>query len=148
MLIAVLIALALVLVTFYIHFVTLKSLCTFVPYSNIANYNQVFFIVLALFIAHIFEISIYALTYEVTIEYLSLGSIQGGNISSFMEYLYYSIVMYTSLGLGETYPVGHIRFITGIEALNGLLLITWSASFTFLAMKRTWPWGESFSQKD
>ena len=56
--------------------------------------------------------------------------------------MYYSIVTYTSLGLGDVYPVGHIRFITGIEVLNGLMLITWSASFTFIAMKRLWPWNE------
>jgi len=36
--------------------------------------------------------------------------------------------------------LGHIRFITAVEALNGFLLITWSASFTFLAMGRLWPW--------
>ena len=27
----------------------------------------------------------------------------------------------------------------GVEALNGLLLIGWSASFTYLAMERYWP---------
>ena len=29
--------------------------------------------------------------------------------------------------------------IAGVEALNGLLLIGWSASFTYLAMERYWP---------
>jgi hypothetical protein len=31
-----------------------------------------------------------------------------------------------------------MRLITGIEALNGLLLIGWSASFTYLAMQKFW----------
>ena len=44
------------------------------------------------------------------------------------------------VGLGDIEPQGHIRFITAVEALNGFLLITWSASFTFLAMGRLWPW--------
>ncbi len=33
---------------------------------------------------------------------------------------------------------GPIRFIGGTMALTGLVLITWSASFTFLEMERFW----------
>lgn len=36
-------------------------------------------------------------------------------------------------------PTSHTRMIAGVEALNGLLLIGWSASFTYLAMERYWP---------
>jgi hypothetical protein len=61
-------------------------------------------------------------------------------IDDAMSYLYYSGVIYTTLGLGDIQPEGHIRFITAMEALNGFLLITWSASFTFLAMGRLWTW--------
>ena len=31
-----------------------------------------------------------------------------------------------------------MRLLTGIEALNGLVLIGWSASFTYLAMEEFW----------
>jgi hypothetical protein len=37
------------------------------------------------------------------------------------------------------YPVGKMRLIAGIEALTGLLMIGWSASFTYLQMSRNWP---------
>tara|TARA_A100001391_G_C5002044_1_gene261035 strand:- start:825 stop:959 length:135 start_codon:yes stop_codon:yes gene_type:complete len=33
-----------------------------------------------------------------------------------------------------------------MEALNGFFLITWSASFTFLAMGRLWPWNNQCGQ--
>jgi hypothetical protein len=33
---------------------------------------------------------------------------------------------------------GYLRYLTGIEALLGLLLITWSASFLFLEMQKYW----------
>ena len=56
-----------------------------------------------------------------------------------MDYFYYSAVMYTSLGLGDVFPTGHLRFMSGIEALNGLMMIGWSTSFTFLAMRNYWP---------
>ena len=72
---------------------------------------------------------------------LELGFFKGAPIGEAMNYLYYSGVIFTTLGLGDIQPVGHIRFITAIEALNGFFLITWSASFTFLAMGRLWPWG-------
>jgi hypothetical protein len=35
-------------------------------------------------------------------------------------------------------PVGPIRLLAGLEALNGLLLIGWSASYTYIAMERFW----------
>jgi hypothetical protein len=45
---------------------------------------------------------------------------------------------YTSLGYGDVVPRGDVRLLAGIEALNGLLLIGWSVSYTFIAMERFW----------
>jgi hypothetical protein len=70
---------------------------------------------------------------------LGLGTFEGAVVTDAMSYLYYSGVIYTTLGLGDIEPQGHIRIIAAMEALNGFLLITWSASFTFLAMGRLWP---------
>lgn len=70
---------------------------------------------------------------------LSVGALDGRHGGSFMDYFYYSTVMYTSLGLGDVLLSGHLRLFSGIEALNGLVLIGWSTSFTFLAMRRFWP---------
>ena len=44
--------------------------------------------------------------------------------------------MYTTVGFGDIAPLGPVRLLVGIEALAGLVLITWSASFTFLIMQR------------
>lgn len=79
---------------------------------------------------------------------LHLGVFEGAAVESVMSYLYYSGVVYTTLGLGDVQPLGHIRFITAIEALNGLVLITWSASFTFLVMGRLWPWPNQCSEQE
>lgn len=148
MIIALVLALVLVLITFYIHLLSLRLLNIKLPHTRISNYNQILLIVIALFVAHMVEISIYAVTYEICIKYLKIGSLHGDNVSMYMEYLYYSLVTYTSLGIGDIYPEGHIRFITGIEALNGLMLITWSASFTFIAMKKLWPWQNACKTED
>lgn len=46
-----------------------------------------------------------------------------------MDYLYFSLVDYNTLGLGGIYPTGHLRFPAGVEAVNGFLLISCSATF-------------------
>ena len=69
-----------------------------------------------------------------------LGGFGGLGVTDWLGYFYFSIVSYTSLGLGDVFPTGHLRFITGVEALNGLLLIAWSGSFIYIAMGKLWPW--------
>jgi len=61
-----------------------------------------------------------------------------GSTGGLLESVYFSSVVYTTLGLGDMVPHGAIRFMAGTEALTGFLLITWSASFTFLEMQRFW----------
>jgi len=52
--------------------------------------------------------------------------------------MYFSAETYTSLGFGDMTPIGPIRLIAAVEALNGLLLIGWSASFTYISMEKFW----------
>ena len=140
MIIAILLAFTLVCSTFLFHYRVLLWLGSRAPRFGLSTQAQVFVIVIALFLAHIAEIGIYALVYGVSISHLGLGAFEGAVVVDSMSYLYYSGVIYTTLGLGDIEPQGHIRFITAMEALNGFLLITWSASFTFLAMGHLWPW--------
>ena len=43
------------------------------------------------------------------------------------------------MGYGDIVATGPIRYLTGMEALTGFVLITWSASFLFLEMQKYWP---------
>ncbi len=45
------------------------------------------------------------------------------------------------MGFGDIVPTGPLRFVCGVEALNGLLLIGWSASFTYVFMEHFWKIG-------
>ena len=45
---------------------------------------------------------------------------------------------YTTVGWGDLSSIGPLRILAGAEALLGFMLITWSASFTYLVMARTW----------
>lgn len=143
MIFAIVLAFSLVAVTFTFHYRVLLWLGLNTPKMNLPTQTQVLVIIVVLFLTHIVEIGFYAITYSWSVSSLKLGMFQGAPVGDAMSYLYYSGVIYTTLGLGDILPEGHIRFITAMEALNGFLLITWSASFTFLAMGRLWPWDNS-----
>lgn len=93
-----------------------------------------------LFTAHIAEIALYGGTYALAEHAFLLGGFAGEPIAAPLDYFYFSATAYTSLGIGDIFPTGHIRFLTGVEALNGLLLVAWSASFLFMLMNRIWEW--------
>ncbi len=84
--------------------------------------------------------AVYAGAYALASGALALGDFCGRTIADPLDYFYFSIASYTSLGLGDVFPSGHFRFITGVEALNGLLLIAWSGSFIYIFMGHLWPW--------
>ena len=73
--------------------------------------------------------------------YTSLGRIVGQdrtygvNVESFFDCLYFSAATYTSLGLGDLVPTHDMRMLVGAEVLNGLVMIGWTISFTYLTMK-------------
>ena len=102
---------------------------------------KIFFIIMAIFVAHTFAVWAYGAVYYL-LSKLELGELvrvdSGRHINSFMEYVYYSAVTYSSLGLGDVIPRKEIRFLTGVEVLNGLVLIGWSASYTYLSMEKFW----------
>jgi len=103
-------------------------------------FNRVLLAVLILFIAHFGGIVIYAAGFGVGHQILNLGSFSGEGVETMLDYFYFSAVSYTSLGLGDIFPKDHLRLITGVEALNGLLLIAWSGAFLFSMMNRLWDW--------
>jgi hypothetical protein len=67
-----------------------------------------------------------------------MGKLEGNTTDSFMDCIYFSLTSYTSLGFGDIAPTGWIRFLAGMEALTGLVLIAWTASFMFLEMQKHW----------
>ncbi len=129
----------LVLLTVLIHYEVLRLASILLPRLTIPPRTRMFFVIIAAFFAHTVEVWLYAFAYYIFVNYLGLGHFEGLPVTTFMEYLYYSTVTYTSLGLGDIYPVGGLRLVSGVEALNGLVLIGWSASFTYLSMQEFWP---------
>lgn len=94
--------------------------------------------VLILLAVHLIEAAIFAFAYRLVflIHPTDAGILDGAYDGSFGDTLYFSLSVYTTVGFGDIAPVGPVRLLVGIEALAGLVLITWSASFTFLMMQR------------
>ena len=90
-----------------------------------------------LFALHTIEVWLYALAY-LAMAHFELGRFSGEFAGTLQDYVYFSATSYTSLGLGDVYPHGATRLVTGVEALNGLVLIGWSASYSYLVMERLW----------
>lgn len=94
--------------------------------------------ILSIVALHNLEILVFAVGYYLLLAQPVFGELLGAEASSFVDCGYYSAVVFTTLGLGDVVPRGAIRLLTGSEALTGFVLITWSASFTFLEMQRFW----------
>ena len=95
-------------------------------------------VMLGLFLAHVVEIWVYAAGYYLADQWLALGTLSQAS-GNWFDYAYYSAMVYTTVGFGDIVPEGALRMMTMSEALSGLSLITWSASFAFLEMRRLWP---------
>jgi hypothetical protein len=93
-----------------------------------------------LMVTHVLQVGVFAVGIELL--YLwhgdELGELTGAFERDALSLWYFSASVFTTVGFGDITPVGPIRILVGLEAIAGLVLITWSASFTFLGMQRTW----------
>jgi hypothetical protein len=81
---------------------------------------------------------VFGSAFYVLTSYEGFGALIAPYGMGFLDSIYFSAVCYSTLGLGDVVPTGAIRFVAGVESLTGFVLITWSASFTFLEMERFW----------
>lgn len=67
-----------------------------------------------------------------------LSALQQPTPLKLLDAVYLSSITYTTVGYGDLVPHGALRLLMASEALTGLMMITWSASFTYLEMERYW----------
>jgi hypothetical protein len=108
------------------------------PRLKVRHRFRIVFGVIAALMAHAIEIWIFAAVMYLMHHAEGWGSLAGDFDGSLAACVYYSFASYTTLGLGDIAPLGEIRFVTGLESLTGLVLITWTASFLYLEMTRYW----------
>ena len=128
MTVAIAVCALLVVVTTAIHYEVLRGLSTGLPALRVPSRGKLLLVIFATFLAHAVEITLYA---------VAIHTLDPAHFSLSTSF-YFSAETYTSLGYGDVVPIGDLRLLAGVEALNGLLLIGWSASYTYIAMERFW----------
>ncbi|MBA2547321.1 MAG: two pore domain potassium channel family protein [Burkholderiaceae bacterium] len=127
----------LIALTTLIHYEILRGVHMALPRLKIPARTKLLVVIFAAFFAHALEIGLYTVTIFGLIRYMDAGTLSGGE-TTLLDCLYFSAETFTSLGLGDIAPTGPVRLVAGTEALNGLLLIAWSASYTYLSMEKFW----------
>jgi hypothetical protein len=128
----------LLVATTFIHYEVLRLLTAGLPFLRIPPRLQLIFVILGAFGAHFLEILLYGAAYYVLATWFDIGNMGQTGPLHFSRCLYFSAETYTTLGYGDVLPHGDLRLLAGLEALNGMLLIGWTASYTFLSMERFW----------
>ncbi len=143
---AIVVCALLVVATTVVHYEVLRALNQRLPLLAIPHRAKLVVVILAAFLAHVVEMALYGGALYILVAWLDTGGLVGSAGFSLANCMYFSAETYTSLGFGDLTPVGPLRLLAGAEALNGLLLIGWSASFTYIAMERFWNTGTSPQQ--
>ena len=133
-----LISLLLVATTIAVHYEVLRFTSQRVSHLRIFPRMRIIMILVAALASHLTQIMFYALTYLLLEDLGGFGTIGGERGHDFEDVFYFSITSYTTLGFGDLVPTGELRIISGIEALNGLVMVGWTASMTYLYMEKFW----------
>jgi hypothetical protein len=128
----------LVAIAVLIHFEMLNALSSLIPKTLIRHRIRVLIGIFGALVAHVIEIWVFAIGYYFMVSYTGFGTLTGSFNNSLMDCAYFSFVSFTTLGFGDIVATGDIRFLAGLEALTGLVLITWTASFMFIEMQKQW----------
>ena len=82
------------------------------------------------FVLHTVEIVIWALAY--------LALVPTSELASFEEAVYFSFVTFTTLGYGDISLTESYRLLSGVEALNGIILVGWTTAMIFSVVQQIW----------
>lgn len=132
--IAVLLGVILFLAAVWIHLCFLALARALLP-SGPADFFRLSGAYLIVLASHLLIAALFAIGFQVATE-LGLGGFKKHIPENWMDVFYFSLINITTLGLGDIYPTGHLRAITGIESLTGFLLISCTAQFVFTTMNK------------
>lgn len=131
--------LVVVVASILLHYIGLDRAWQYLDHRRGARrHRRVLYGILAALGLHVAQIWIFGLAYWLLAMWPETGHIIGADPLRLLDAVYLSAACFTTVGFGDLAPIGPLRFMAGTEALTGFLLITWSASFTFLEMDRFW----------
>lgn len=133
-----LVSLVLIAITIAIHYEVLRFTSSRLTHLPLPPRMRIIIILTAALISHMAQILVYAVAFLWLEEIGGFGTIDGQRGHDLEDAFYFSITSYTTLGIGDLYPTGGLRVISGMEALNGLVMVGWTASMTYLYMEKFW----------
>lgn len=136
--VVVLTSLVVVVLAVVLHYESLCFMTERLRRTKLQARLRILVLIFAILVTHVIEIWIFGTAYYVLTHADGQGALVASHAIGLLDAVYFSAVCFTTLGLGDIVPTGAIRFLVGTEALTGFVLITWSASFTFVEMQRFW----------
>lgn len=121
-----------------IHYEFLYRITLLMPIMKVRHRFRIVLGVFVALTAHAAEVWVFAFSFYRMHHAEGWGHLQGNFDGTLLDCVYFSFTTYTTLGMGDIEPIGDLRYLTGLESLTGLVLITWSASFLYLEMTRYW----------
>lgn len=131
MILASFLSLALILITVVIHYQGLCWLSCFYQSRKSHANIRLPMIMFGMTCLHLIEILLYAGVFFLLHHYSTNGGFTEAFEATVWNYVYFSGVNYTTLGMSEFYPTGHFKVLAFTEALNGFMMLTWSATFFY-----------------
>lgn len=129
-------SLLLIALTTLIHYEVISRLGTRMPTLKLTARSKLMIVIFATGFAHAVQVVLYGVAMYLLVNFAGAGRLEGPDGPALASCIYFSAESYTSLGFGDIKPTGPIRMITGIEALNGLVLIGWTACYLFMEAER------------
>ena len=149
MLTILLVSALLVTVCVVFHGFALQSIAELLFRKQNFSFYRVSVLIAAAIVAHLIEIVAFQIGYIWLIGLERLGKIEGASgLNRELEVFYFSAATYTATGYGDLVPSQYLRLFATVEALTGLIMIAWTASFAFLVMQRYWQEQDSKQKQD
>lgn len=136
--IAALATVLLVALTVGIHFEGLDWLSRSMPRWRVARRLRVMLLMYCLIALHTLEIWAFGIGIFGLVQLTELDGLRAAEPLQLLDAVYLSASTYTTVGYGDLVPQGAMRLVMASEALAGFVMITWSASFTYLEMEWFW----------
>lgn len=130
--------LVLVALTVGLHYEALERLNDILPRLGLRVRPRILLLIISIIVVHTAEIWIFGIGIYAIVQFPELGSIVGVAEVKLLDAVYLSATTFTTVGYDDLSPHGPLRLVMGTEALTGFVLVTWSASFTYLEMQRYW----------
>ena len=120
------------------HYEGLRLLSGLMPKLQHLHRQRIVIMILSLLFLHILEVWLFGGAYYLLLHQDGFGELIGSPGASFIDCIYFSASVFSTVGFCDIYPTGAIRTMTGTEGIVGLTMITWSASYTFVEMLKIW----------